>query len=177
MHIVRFAMARIAFLFTAAVLINFAAAFAPSSVQGAAVGAGSSNAASSASALGMADTDAYDVVKVDLDDGRDYPIYIGAEFDEAEGEQRAVFLLGFAVKAPGKLVKCRFVLANLICLVFIYRSANSRRLPCSSYLLSFNVSNIPKQLERSFVRTSREIVLLLLPMIGLPRFTSTNTRQ
>lgn len=35
----------------------------------------------------MAETDAYDVVKVDLDDGRDYPIYIGAEFDEAEGEQ------------------------------------------------------------------------------------------
>jgi hypothetical protein len=32
------------------------------------------------------DTIAYDVVKVDLDDGRDYPIYIGAEFDEAEGE-------------------------------------------------------------------------------------------
>lgn len=38
-------------------------------------------------ALGMAaDTSAYDIVKVDLDDGRDYPIYIGAEFDEAEGE-------------------------------------------------------------------------------------------
>lgn len=170
-------MARIAFLFTAAVLINFAAAFAPSSVQGAAVGAGSSNAASSASALGMADTDAYDVVKVDLDDGRDYPIYIGAEFDEAEGEQRAVFLLGCSQSAweigEMQIRPCEFH----FCLVFIYRSANSRRLPCSSYLLSFDVSNIPKQLERSFVRTSREIVLLLLPMIGLPRFTSTNTRQ
>lgn len=80
-------MARIAFLFASAVLINFAAAFVPSSVQGAAVGAGSSTAFSSSSALGMAETGAYDVVKVDLDDGRDYPIYIGAEFDEAEGEQ------------------------------------------------------------------------------------------
>ena len=80
-------MARIGFptavLVTAAVLINSAAAFVPSSVQVAAVGAESS--AASAGALGMADTDAFDVVKVDLDDGRDYPIYIGAEFDKAEG--------------------------------------------------------------------------------------------
>ena len=28
----------------------------------------------------------YDVVKVDLADGRDYPIYIGANFDEEEGK-------------------------------------------------------------------------------------------
>ena len=28
----------------------------------------------------------YDVVKVDLSDGRDYPIYIGAKFGEEEGE-------------------------------------------------------------------------------------------
>jgi hypothetical protein len=28
----------------------------------------------------------YDVVKVDLSDGRDYPIYIGANFEEEEGE-------------------------------------------------------------------------------------------
>ena len=27
----------------------------------------------------------YDIVKVDLADGRDYPIYIGANFDEKEG--------------------------------------------------------------------------------------------
>ena len=27
----------------------------------------------------------HDVVKVDLEDGRDYPIYIGAGFDEKEG--------------------------------------------------------------------------------------------
>uniref|UniRef100_A0A7S4J271 3-dehydroquinate synthase, chloroplastic n=1 Tax=Odontella aurita TaxID=265563 RepID=A0A7S4J271_9STRA len=30
------------------------------------------------------DSDDFDVVKVDLDDGRDYPIYIGAEFDPEE---------------------------------------------------------------------------------------------
>ena len=123
-----FAMARIAFLFASAVLINFAAAFVPSSVQGAAVGAGSSsNAFSSSSALGMAETDAYDVVKVDLDDGRDYPIYIGAEFDEAEGEQKAVFAIAWQ-SASVKLVKCRFVHANLVCLVLQYCSVNSRRL-------------------------------------------------
>lgn len=29
--------------------------------------------------------DAFDVVRVDLDDGRDYPIYIGAEFDADKG--------------------------------------------------------------------------------------------
>mmetsp|Transcript_608 Transcript_608/g.1415 ORF Transcript_608/g.1415 Transcript_608/m.1415 type:complete len:435 (-) Transcript_608:85-1389(-) len=73
------------FLIAAAVLINFAAAFVPSSVhQGATVGVGSN--AASATTLGMAESssDSYDVVKVDLDDERDYPIYIGAEFDEAE---------------------------------------------------------------------------------------------
>jgi len=72
------------FLILAAVLINFAAAFVPSSAQGAAVGVGSH--AASATALSMADSssDSYDVVKVDLADGRDYPIYIGAEFDDAE---------------------------------------------------------------------------------------------
>ena len=82
------------FLIAAAVLINFAAAFVPSSVhQGAAVGVGSN--AASATTLGMADSssDSYDVVKVDLDDERDYPIYIGAEFDEAEGEEGGHFVL------------------------------------------------------------------------------------
>lgn len=29
----------------------------------------------------------YDVVKVDLSDGRDYPIYIGAGFTEEEGKK------------------------------------------------------------------------------------------
>jgi len=83
------------FLIAAAVLINFAAAFVPSSVhQGATVGGVGSNAAS-ATTLGMADSssDSYDVVKVDLDDERDYPIYIGAEFDEAEGEEGGHFVL------------------------------------------------------------------------------------
>ena len=126
-----FAMARIAFLFAAAALINFAAAFVPSSVQGAAVGAA---AVASSSALGMAETDAYDVVKVDLDDGRDYPIYIGAEFDEAEGEQGLSlrgYVLAICMAWQGgsvKLVKCRFVHANLVCLVFLSYSVNSHRL-------------------------------------------------
>jgi hypothetical protein len=42
--------------------------------------------------LGMQDdgfttvsTDKYDIVKVDLDDGRDYPIYIGTGYDDQEG--------------------------------------------------------------------------------------------
>ncbi|CAB9529024.1 3-dehydroquinate synthase (Partial), partial [Seminavis robusta] len=44
--------------------------------------------------LGMADegsitvsTDKYDIVKVDLDDGRDYPIYIGTGYDDGEAAQ------------------------------------------------------------------------------------------
>ena len=47
---------------------------------------------SSPSKLGMAEdgfttvsTDKYDIVKVDLDDGRDYPIYIGTGYDDEEG--------------------------------------------------------------------------------------------
>jgi len=32
--------------------------------------------------------ESYDIVKVDLDDGRDYPIYIGTGFDEKEGTCR-----------------------------------------------------------------------------------------
>jgi 3-dehydroquinate synthase len=47
-----------------------------------------SASAVSSSAMNMAtvaDTDVdYDIVKVDLSDDRDYPIYIGAEFDDAE---------------------------------------------------------------------------------------------
>lgn len=30
-------------------------------------------------------TDKYDIVKVDLDDGRDYPIYIGTGYEDEEG--------------------------------------------------------------------------------------------
>lgn len=30
-------------------------------------------------------TENYDIVKVDLDDGRDYPIYIGTGYSEKEG--------------------------------------------------------------------------------------------
>jgi hypothetical protein len=30
-------------------------------------------------------TDKYDIVKVDLDDARDYPIYIGTGYDDQEG--------------------------------------------------------------------------------------------
>lgn len=30
-------------------------------------------------------TDKYDIVKVDLEDGRDYPIYIGTGYDDEEG--------------------------------------------------------------------------------------------
>jgi hypothetical protein len=33
----------------------------------------------------------YETVKVDLSDGRDYPIYIGAGFSETEGEFRCRF--------------------------------------------------------------------------------------
>jgi hypothetical protein len=29
--------------------------------------------------------DRYDIVKVDLEDGRDYPIYIGTEYSDEEG--------------------------------------------------------------------------------------------
>lgn len=47
-----------------------------------------SPSAVSSSAMNMAtvaETDVdYDIVKVDLSDDRDYPIYIGAEFDDAE---------------------------------------------------------------------------------------------
>ena len=31
-------------------------------------------------------TDKYDIVKVDLDDGRDYPIYIGTGYEDEEGK-------------------------------------------------------------------------------------------
>jgi len=34
--------------------------------------------------------DSHDVVRVDLDDGRDYPIYIGADFDEIEGNSSSL---------------------------------------------------------------------------------------
>ena len=30
----------------------------------------------------------YDIVKVDLSDGRDYPIYIGTGYQDQEGEKR-----------------------------------------------------------------------------------------
>ena len=36
----------------------------------------------------------HDVVRVDLDDGRDYPMYIGANFDDKEGE---LLLPGFFI--------------------------------------------------------------------------------
>ena len=32
-------------------------------------------------------TENYDIVKVDLDDGRDYPIYIGTGYSEQEGTE------------------------------------------------------------------------------------------
>lgn len=34
----------------------------------------------------------YDIVKVDLDDGRDYPIYIGTGYSDEEGEFCSGFL-------------------------------------------------------------------------------------
>jgi hypothetical protein len=40
--------------------------------------------------MGMV-SDAFDVVKVDLSDGRDYPIYIGSDFGAEEGECGAFF--------------------------------------------------------------------------------------
>ena len=176
-----FAMARIVFLFAAAVLINFAAAFVPSSVQGAAVGVGSSDAVFSSSALGMAETDAYDIVKVDLDDGRDYPIYIGAEFDEAEGEQ-GLSLWGCvpawrATACPSEIgeMQIRPCESHLPGVPLLFGQLTSSF--AFIQILSIDLSNIQKQLERSFDHMSREIVLLSLPMIGLPRFTSTNTRQ
>jgi len=33
-------------------------------------------------------TDNYDIVKVDLDGDRDYPIYIGTDYNEEEGKHR-----------------------------------------------------------------------------------------
>jgi hypothetical protein len=41
----------------------------------------------------------YDIVKVDLDDGRDYPIYIGTGYSEDEGE------LLMSKENPGHLLK------------------------------------------------------------------------
>jgi hypothetical protein len=38
----------------------------------------------------------YETVKVDLTDGRDYPIYIGAGFSETEGEFRYLFQFGLS---------------------------------------------------------------------------------
>ena len=35
----------------------------------------------------------HDVVKVDLSDGRDYPIYIGAEFDDKKGKFHKSYVL------------------------------------------------------------------------------------
>ena len=142
------------FLIAAAVLINFAAAFVPSSVhQGATVGVGSN--AASATTLGMAESssDSYDVVKVDLDDERDYPIYIGAEFDEAEGEEGGHFVLQLRM-----------------------REIRPRRISCSSYTrfippshafeLTIEINIDPRtikylhrQPERFCDHTSREIVL------------------
>lgn len=173
-----FAMARIAFLFAAAALINFAAAFVPISVQGAAVGAA---AVASSSARSMAETDAYDVVKVDLDDGRDYPIYIGAEFDEAEGEQglslRGCVLAICMARRLSEIgdIQIRPCESHLPFVPILFGQLTSSSILIQ--ILSIDLSNIQKQLERSFDHMSRGIVLLSLPMIGLPRFTSTNTRQ
>ena len=121
------------FLIAAAVLINFAAAFVPSSVhQGATVGVGSN--AASATTLGMAESssDSYDVVKVDLDDERDYPIYIGAEFDEAEGEEGGHFVLQLRM-----------------------REIRSRRISCSSYTRLIpppHALNLPLKLTLTYAR-------------------------
>lgn len=121
------------FLIAAAVLINFAAAFVPSSVhQGATVGVGSN--AASATTLGMAESssDSYDVVKVDLDDERDYPIYIGAEFDEAEGEEGGHFVLQLRM-----------------------REIRPRRISCSSYTRFIPPShalNLPLKLTLTHAR-------------------------
>ena len=121
------------FLIAAAVLINFAAAFVPSSVhQGATVGVGSN--AASATTLGMAESssDSYDVVKVDLDDERDYPIYIGAEFDEAEGEEGGHFVLQLRM-----------------------REIRSRRISRSSYtrlIQPHHALNLPLKLTLTYAR-------------------------
>lgn len=39
--------------------------------------------------------DHYDIVKVDLADGRDYPIYIGTEYSDEEGEFMCVCVVAF----------------------------------------------------------------------------------
>ena len=47
----------------------------------------SSSTASAANSMGFTTVqkENYDIVKVDLDDGRDYPIYIGTGYSDAEG--------------------------------------------------------------------------------------------
>jgi hypothetical protein len=45
----------------------------------------SSRSRMSAASIAPASTTEYDIVKVDLADGRDYPIYIGAGFEDDEG--------------------------------------------------------------------------------------------
>jgi hypothetical protein len=142
------------FLIAAAVLINFAAAFVPSSVhQGATVGVGSN--AASATTLGMADSssDSYDVVKVDLDDERDYPIYIGAEFDEAEGEEGGPFFVAITHERNS-------VHANLMFLVYsVYSTISCFELTIEIGIDLRTIKYLHRQLERFCDHTSREIVL------------------
>ena len=70
-------------VFLVSVVISCASAFVPS----AALSPTGPIRIGACNTLNMADDNsAYDVVKVDLEDGRDYPIYIGAGFDQAEGE-------------------------------------------------------------------------------------------
>lgn len=69
------------FCTVAALLLSSIHSFTPSSARMPAPRTSTTQLASTT------ETTEYDVVKVDLADGRDYPIYIGAGFSEEEGTE------------------------------------------------------------------------------------------
>lgn len=62
--------------------------------------------------------DSCDIVKVDLDDGRDYPIYIGTKFSDEEGAQKYLNLEKYAL-IPFTL-KHMHIFGSILTLYFLY---------------------------------------------------------
>jgi len=59
----------------------------------------------SSTAMGVVSGTDYDVVKVDLADGRDYPIYIGAGYSDEEGRELCSLRSGLYSRSNRRLTK------------------------------------------------------------------------
>ena len=100
------------FLLPAASRLVAASSSSPTFCAGGRI-SGSGMSASAEDQLGSTtvNMDHYDIVKVDLADGRDYPIYIGTEYSDEEGEFICVCVVAFFFLATsGWLGRCRNIL-------------------------------------------------------------------